>query len=271
MNLKMRIRCFLPLLCMLLLPACDVIEYHPYDGRVSGKTGINAANVARIEAACRERDTIRFAVISDTQRWYDETHAAVNTINALPGIDFVVHCGDLSDFGMTREFEWMRDELERLRMPYVACIGNHDCLGSGPDVFRKIFGEPNFSFCAGKAAFVCLNTNAFEYDYSVPVPDFDFLRGVRKALPDSIAATLVFMHAAPFSDQFNNNVAHFFQEEMKHFPGFLGGVYGHTHRTSVDDLFGDGITYYQSSCAKHREGLLFTLVNDSLAYEVLHY
>ena len=54
------------------LTACQV-EYHPYDTRIDGPTGINARNVARIEAACAGRRTIRFAQISDTQRWYDET------------------------------------------------------------------------------------------------------------------------------------------------------------------------------------------------------
>lgn len=33
----------------------------------------------------------------------------------------------------------------------------------------------NFSFCRERREIVCLNTNAIEYDYSHPVPDFNFL------------------------------------------------------------------------------------------------
>ena len=58
-----------------------MIEYHPYDGRISGKTDINKKNIARIEETCRNKETIRFAMIGDTQRWYDETEAFVNALN----------------------------------------------------------------------------------------------------------------------------------------------------------------------------------------------
>ena len=162
----------------LFLTGCEVIEYHPYDTRISGETDLNRRNMERIEAECLGRDTIRFAVISDTQRWYDETRAAIDAINARDSIDFVIHCGDQADFGLTREFEWMRDELLRLHAPFVCLLGNHDCLGTGTDVYRTIYGTPNFAFDAGPVHFLCLNTNAFEYDYSVPIPDFSFISHV---------------------------------------------------------------------------------------------
>ena len=38
-----------------------------------------------------------------------------------------------------------------------------------------IYGDPNFAFTAGNVRFICLNTNAMEYDYSEPVPDFNFI------------------------------------------------------------------------------------------------
>lgn len=56
------------LLLPLLAAGCDHIEYHPYDTDISGEQNINAKNIARIEAACRGRQTVRFAMISDTQR-----------------------------------------------------------------------------------------------------------------------------------------------------------------------------------------------------------
>lgn len=86
----------------LLAAGCDHIEYHPYDTDISGEQNINAKNIARIEAACRGRQTVRFAMISDTQRWYDETEKAVEALNARDDIDFVLHGGDLSDFGLKK-------------------------------------------------------------------------------------------------------------------------------------------------------------------------
>ncbi len=60
-----------PLVLAALLAGCDVIDYHPYDTRVKGVHGLNAENVAQIEKNCAGRDMVKFAVISDTQRWRD--------------------------------------------------------------------------------------------------------------------------------------------------------------------------------------------------------
>ena len=44
----------------------------------------------------------------------------MKAINARDDIDFVIHTGDLADFGMRDEFERQRDILDRLRVPYVS-------------------------------------------------------------------------------------------------------------------------------------------------------
>ena len=70
--------------------------------------------------------------------------------NARGDIDFVIHGGDQSDFGVTKEFIWMRDIFNKFQMPYVCLLGNHDCLGTGEDAYRAIYGDPNFAFTAVK-------------------------------------------------------------------------------------------------------------------------
>ena len=262
----------LTLAVTLLLTSCDVIDYHPYDTRVKGKHNLNTTNIAQIEAICTGRDSIKFAVISDTQRWYDETKQAVNSINAQGDVDFVVHCGDLSDFGVTREFTLQRDILEKLNMPYVVLIGNHDCLGTGGDTYRYLFGDANFSFNAGPFHFVCLNTNAFEYDYSTAIPNFTFLRNDYSQTSPDVVGTVVAMHAMPHSDQFNNNVADVFEVELHKYPNLKFCLCGHGHKRGVDDIFGDNMLYYECGAAKSREYLLFTMKKDgTYVYEVVKY
>ena len=109
-----------------------------------GGKNINARNIEKIESNTSGKKQIRFAVISDTQRWYDETEDEVAHINLRNDLDFVMHCGDLTDFGVTKEFEWQQRILNKLRVPYVVILGNHDCIGSGKDVYRVMFGEENF-------------------------------------------------------------------------------------------------------------------------------
>lgn len=254
-----------------LLAGCDMIEYHPYDARVEGMTNINARNIKRIEESLRGAETFRFAFITDTQRWYDETEDAVQAINRRTDIDFVLHGGDLTDFGVTKELLWQRDILNGLKVPYVCLIGNHDCLGTGEEVFNRVFGDPNFSFTAGDVHFVCLNTNALEYDYSEPVPDFQFMKEELDSFPAEAGRTLFAMHTKPFDEQFNNNVAHVFEYVLSSFPTPLCCIYGHGHKLAADDLFGDGLMYYQCSNIKDRKYLLFTINKEGYDYEVVSF
>ena len=65
----------------LFLSGCGMIDYHPYDVRISGETEVNAHNMERIEANCQGKTTIRFVTMGDSQRWYDETEDFVKAIN----------------------------------------------------------------------------------------------------------------------------------------------------------------------------------------------
>lgn len=245
---------------MVGLQGCDLIDVHPYYTDYHGVGQVNAKNIRRIEAAMAGRDSMTFAVLSDTQRWYDETHDAVRSINAR-GVDFVIHCGDLTDFGATKEFELMRDELQGLEAPYVCLIGNHDHLGNGVFVFRSMFGPEDFAFDAGDTHFVALNTNALENDYSVPIPNFAFIGDDRAVLAPTVRRTVVAMHAMPFTDQFNDNVADIFQERLRQYPALQFCLCGHNHRTVVMQPFDDGVDYYQCGAAKSRQYLIFTLTS----------
>ena len=235
------------------------VEYHPYDTRIRGARGINARNIARIEQACAGRRTLRFAVLSDTQRWYDETRDAVAALNERSDLDFVLHAGDLADFGMRAEFERQRDLLERLHVPYVVLIGNHDCLATGERIFREIFGPADFAFTAGNVRMVCLNTNSLEFDRSQSVPDFDFIGSQLTRYPAEAERTVVAMHAQPYSDQFDNGVAPYFQSRLREFPGLEFCVHGHGHRFLVEDIFDDGVNYYMCDNIQKRSYLVFTI------------
>ncbi len=256
---------------LIFFASCDMIEYHPYDIDVNGEKNINKKNIALIEEKMSGKTEYTFAVLSDTQRWYDETNDAVKKINSMENVDFVVHCGDLSDFGAKLEFEQQRNILNKLNVPYVCLLGNHDCLATGQDVFSTIFGEENFAFTAGNVRFVCLNTNALEYDYSHMVPDFAFIEDEVANIPENVTKTVVAMHAPPYCDQFNNNVAKLFDYSIRQFPNVQFCLNGHLHSYKAEDFFGNGIIYYQCPCAKKRQFLIFTIKNEGYEYEVVEY
>jgi len=262
---------FFLLLIIPFFSGCSLFDYHPYDGRIKGETDINNRNIERIGEKCKGRDTFRFIWMGDTQRWYDETEDFVGAVNQRDDIDFVIHGGDLADFGLTKEFMWMRDIMNNLKVPYIALLGNHDCLANGEEIFRKIFGEPNFSFMAGNVKFVCLNTNALEYDYSRPVPDFSFIEEKKAEQIEGHEKTIFAMHVRPYSEQFNNNVARPFQREITEFPNLLFCLNAHDHNLNVTDIFQDGVLYYGSASINKRNYLLFTINPDGYEYEVVDF
>lgn len=257
---------------LLLLAACDLIDYHPYDGRLSAdtETDINRKNIERIESGTQGKDTLRFILMGDSQRCLDETEDFVTAVNKRKDVDFVIHGGDMADFGLKKEYEWTHEIMSKLTVPYVALIGNHDIIGNGDRVYLKMYGDENFSFIAGDTKFLCLNTNAIEFDYSHPVPDFSY---IKKELQDTSAhkQTIVAMHAPPGSDQFNNNVADAFEGYILKFPRLLFCLHAHNHNVSAEDIFHDGILYYGCSNMKKRTYLYFTVTPETYTYEIVTY
>ena len=259
------------MLTILLVPGCDMLELHPYDAYVRGEKNLNEENIKLLEEKLKDRKSFRFAFISDTQRWYDETKEMVADINQRTDIDFVIHGGDISDFGATHEFIMQRDIMLEFNAPWVAILGNHDCLGTGEDVYKEIWGKPNFHFLAGNVLFICLNTNCMEYDYSEPIPDFSFLEDLMKNLPEGVERTVAVMHVPPFDLEFNNNVANVFQLYLKAFPNLQFCMNGHAHSYKIHEFFNDGILYYQTPCAKKRSYIVFTVTEDGYEHELIEY
>lgn len=303
-------RCiFLLTLSIILTTGCDLLRYHPYENVDGTPTQLTATNVSKIEKLGVGRDTVRFAFISDTQRNYDDTRKAVKMLNGHPELDFVLHGGDFTDFGLSDEFIWMLDEITRLVHPWLTVIGNHDFLGTGEHQYATIFGPLNYSLNVGHMHLVCLNTNSRELEYSIPVPDFQFLeddikevREINKQTPDSLTHTVFMMHSCPGDEQFNNNVAIPFMVYLRQYPGLdkeapvftyddikdwdiseedkqaiVGTnrygfiINGHKHRHELIQALNDNCLFYGIPHIAERESFFFTITPDGFTYEVKNF
>ena len=96
----------------------------------------------------------RFALFSDTHissinpQPSEDLQNAVNDVNALKDIDFVLVSGDVSNLGDTVSLKLAKQILEKLHVPYYVVPGNHDIRWSEPQAtnFKKIFRADKFSF-----------------------------------------------------------------------------------------------------------------------------
>lgn len=261
-------RNILMILITIFLKSCNLIEYHPYDMESKNQpSNLNQTQLDLIEAMDGDKDSLRFIFMGDTQRHYDDTEDFVNSANGLTDINFVIHGGDITDFGMSKEYTWIHDIMKKLKVPYVALIGNHDILGHGMDVYKKVYGDFNFSFEFRKTRFICLNTNALEFDYSTPIPDFDYMM---RFMNDSISIkrTIVVMHSPPFDDQFNNNSAMMFNKIIENYCNVKFCLHAHLHSQGTKDYFNNGILYYGCDDISKRSYIIFNLVGDKYSYEV---
>ena len=173
---EVNLRAIGPLAVVFCTLACSRKEIVPSGGRP-----------AVVTARAPGRPDVRFIAVGDTGMGNDEQRQvarAIETTCAAEGCDFVLLLGDnlyLSGAASADDPQW-RDKFEEpyrnLSMPFWAALGNHDYghRGIGDD-----FGRPEgelayartggkfrmparrYSFTAGNALFVALDTNAARY------------------------------------------------------------------------------------------------------------
>jgi len=263
---NLRTNLLIPFFVCLLAGCNDLFDVHPYDMHLHGARDLNNVNIKNIQETCQGKDTLRIAFISDTHGWYTQLEDEIHDINQRDSIDFVIHCGDLTDTGTTKEYKWIRDYLNRLNKPYIAVVGNHDFLGTGDEAYDWMFGKKDFSFIINRLKIVCLDTNAMEYDRMAAVPDFNFIENEANNNDSLFDRTILIMHAPPYSDEFNNNVSKVFGYYLTLFPGLMFCVYGHEHEDKTMYIYDNVPPFYGIDCVAHRNYKIFTIKPDG--YEV---
>lgn len=263
----------LPLLSFLIFLSCDLIDYHPLDGNVNLKKdgGENPRNEMFVDWRCSYKDSIRFVFVGDTHRNDKETEAFVNHVNQREDIDFVLHAGDMTDFGYKKEFEWSYKLLKSLKIPHFVLIGNHDIPAYGDLVYESVYGPLNFSFIAGKYKFIAVNTNKMEYDKPMDIPDFNFLEK-ETADCEQYIGTIVVMHAPPGCDQFEEEeLIERFSGKLTAIPNLYVCLHGHTHKHHDTELLNDGIRYIGCDNIEKRTYLIFEMTPKGFTYEVVNF
>lgn len=108
-------------------------------------------------------ETFSFAWISDNHLGSfayaeDDLRQAIEDINGIDSLEFVILSGDLTEFGVTSEFALLKQMLDSLNKPYYMVDGNHDVNWSenGTTTFENYFkgNAPRFCFDAHGIRFI---------------------------------------------------------------------------------------------------------------------
>ena len=255
------------ILLLITTLSCEKFKYNHYQVTKPEKdTKLNSENIAKFINI--KKDTIQIAVIGDSQRFYTSTNKIVKKINTIPDIDFVVHTGDLSDFGTEEEFVLMHEQLSLLKYPYVAVIGNHDLIGGGGDIYSNFYGEYNFSFTFNGNKFIYINTNASEFDYSNNVPDINWLD---KQLSDTLNYdnAIIVCHVPHWSIDFNAKLTENYLNTLKKYNKVLLSINGHDHNFSYQPFKIENISILNSYSTHKEKFVLAKIWNKGHSIEVI--
>jgi Icc protein len=187
----------------------------------------------------------------------------VARLNADSTLDFVILAGDFTQYGLLKEYGWFRGIMDRLAVPYVTVIGNHDAQANGEAVYRSVFGPLDYAFTYGGVRFVCANTNAWEF--SARVPDWTFLEAELASAGDSLRLFTV-SHVPPFGDQMAGSGGEKWAALMARHRVELS-IHGHQHNHRFEETYGDGVRYLVADNVGDRSYALVTVADTEITAE----
>lgn len=259
------------LLILPLLFSCkDLFLYSPDEVRLNeNERNLNIKNIQKIKSQ-PSLDSFSFIVVGDSQRFYDELEDFVSVVNNFPGISFVVQLGDISDFGLNKEFRWINRRLEKLKVPYLTVIGNHDMLANGRLVYNKMFGAEDFSFDHNNSRFIFLNTNSQEVGFNGSLPNLDWLQ---QQISSGIHMKniLVFSHVAPFSSAFDKALEQPFTNLLATHNNVRLSIHGHEHHYIFGKPYPGHVPYLVVASMNKRNYAVITVTGTNYQVKEIHY
>jgi predicted phosphodiesterase len=173
----------------LLLAGC--VEFSPFETDLAAsERDQTKKNLASLAAQTPSAE-FGFAVVSDSHQYADQLSEIVERVNARTDIAFLAHLGDMTDVGLREEYRATLTALQKLRIPFVTVIGNHDGISNGKKLYREMFGPYDYTFTYGAVGFICFNSNPLEFPRT---PDLAWLAAAASGLPAGIERVVALTH-----------------------------------------------------------------------------
>lgn len=197
-------------ICVGATLGCAPFRDSPYsDNILRQERNLNTKALEKL-GAIEGDGKIRFAVITDSHQNYKSLDDVIYEINQTPDLDFVVHLGDFTNSSYNFEYDQFLDSYITLMPPAFTVTGNHDAIGAGPALFRKVFGLNNFFFESPSKRFIFFNTANLEDPES-----FD-PKWLRQTVSASSKPVIIFSHVELRDEErYFGQDAQYFDEVIK--------------------------------------------------------
>jgi predicted MPP superfamily phosphohydrolase len=241
----------------------DIFDYSPYlIDFDEANSGLNKKNIERLKNKAAG-DTITIAFTGDSHNYFDELRDFVDKVNSDPQIDFVVHVGDIADFGLPKQYLWANGYLSKLKVPYLVAIGNHDLVSNGKDSYEVMFGALDFSFVYQRIRFIFLNTNSREFAFNHQVPALGWLAERLQPSEDFDKAVII-CHVPPEATDFDPSLKSDFYAIIGQNKNVILLQHGHQHHHEVYFPTADSILFVSGWGVEHRMTTIIKIVDNQI-------
>lgn len=172
----------------ILFLSCGKIVESPFLAEAELKD-YNLINLKKIQNIKLEK----IMIISDIHSSYEELDSLVSTINKN---DLLLITGDVTNLGLTREYDLLNSILKKIKIPFLVSVGNHDLLNEGEENFSRLFGSFNFFVDSLDHRFIIYNNNTWESTSK----NYYSNEWLQETLSESVKQNIILSHV-PFDDK----------------------------------------------------------------------
>ncbi|MCK8467922.1 PQQ-binding-like beta-propeller repeat protein [Microbacterium sp. KSW4-16] len=197
--------------------------------------------------------TLRFAVLTDTHANEDEATRMANLRRIFAAVEaenpqFVLHCGDITDYGSDESFSAYRDLIPSALWERVRHVpGNHEIRWdtSARRRFQHWFGPTSYGFDAGGVHFMALDPTQLLQEPGLFADDLAALEEELRGVGDR--PSLLFLHYPVGGANYYVNDTDALLRTIAPFP--VRGIFaGHRHLNEVDRF--NGLTQVTTNAAR---------------------
>lgn len=256
-------RALILLVTAVTFTSCEhFFEFSVYEANVKTKQqNTTIKNLELLENISINSQDFKFAFISDVHFFYNQLSDIVEDINKRDDILFVIFGGDIADQALLREYEIFHDIMSNLQKPYLTVIGNHDYNINGGIIYKKMFGDYNYSFEFNNNKFVLFDNIVWESEKEL---DFDWLTSELKN-NTNFNQVFVIAHIPPYGDQFDDELEQKYRSIMEENNVPLS-IHGHTHTYNYEE--GD-VSYLTAPAVKDKAYNIVSVKNKGFDVELI--